>query len=106
MLKKIVLAAGILSAALLASAQLTAPEQAALDRISADSLRANLTYIASDAMRGRMTPSPELHKAAEYIAEQYRKAGLEPACNASYFQAAPYAEFTPKLDDFRLVLKT
>jgi hypothetical protein len=36
-----------------AYAELPAPEQAAIDRISADSLRTNLSYLASDALEGR-----------------------------------------------------
>lgn len=88
------------------AAEVTPAEQAAIDRISADSLRVNLTFIASDALQGRYTPSAGLHKAAEYIADQFRKAGLEAPVNGTYFQNAPYAEFTPKLDDFRLTLKT
>jgi hypothetical protein len=35
--------------------------------------------LAADSMRGRDTPSPELEKAAAYIAEQFAAAGLEPA---------------------------
>ncbi len=36
---------------------LTAPEQAMLDRISADSMRGHLSFIASDLLEGRDTPS-------------------------------------------------
>jgi len=70
--------------------------QAALDRISADSLRGNLSFIASDALEGRNTPSRGLDIAAEYIAAQYRKAGVEPGGEAnaagerSYFQTATW----------------
>ena len=68
--------------------------QAALDRISEDSLRGNLSFIASDLLEGRATPSRGLNTAAEYIAAQFRKAGVEPAGDTneagqrSYFQAA------------------
>lgn len=68
--------------------------QTALDRISEDSLRGNLSFIASDALEGRATPSRGLDIAAEYIASQFRRAGLEPAGDAndkgekSFFQTA------------------
>ena len=68
--------------------------QAALDRISEDSLRGNLSFLASDLLEGRATPSRGLNTAAEYIAAQFRKAGVEPAGDAieagqkSYFQTA------------------
>src|SRR5947208_8057060 len=71
--------------------KLPAAEQAAIDRISADSLRGNLSFLASDALEGRGTPSRGLDIAAEYIAAQFRRGGLEPgASDGSYFQMAKY----------------
>ena len=70
--------------------------QAALDRISEDSLRGHLSFIASDALEGRATPSRGLNLAAEYIAAQFRRAGLEPAGDANaagqkeFFQTATW----------------
>ena len=84
-----------------------ASEQDALDRISADSLRGNLSFLASDALEGRNTPSRGLDIAAEFIASQFRRAGLDPVTkDGSYFQTADYAQVTPKLDDFRMTLAT
>ncbi|MDP9170627.1 MAG: M28 family peptidase [Acidobacteriota bacterium] len=103
--------AQVLPAALLAARALCAQEvppatQAALDRITADALRGDLSFLASDALEGRGTPSRGLDIAAEFIASQFRRAGLEPAAaGQSYFQWAKFAEVTPKLDDFRLTLK-
>ena len=59
---------------------------AALDRISAQSLQQNLSFIASDRLEGRATPSHGLDLAAGYIADQFRRAGLEPGGNRGYFQ--------------------
>lgn len=71
-----------------------APEiQAALDRISADSMRGHLSFLASDLLEGRNTPSKGLDIAAEYVAAQFRRAGLEPAGDAgakSYFQTSEW----------------
>jgi hypothetical protein len=84
-----------------------ASEQEALDRISAASLRGNLSFLASDALEGRNTPSRGLDIAAEFIASQFRRAGLEPVSkDGSYFQTARYANVTPRLDDFHLTLST
>ena len=68
--------------------------QAALDRVSADSLRGHLSFIASDLLEGRNTPSRGLDIAAEYIAAQFRRAGLEPAGDEkgeSYFQTSEWS---------------
>jgi hypothetical protein len=77
------------------SAPAIPPEiQAALDRVSADSLRGHLSFIASDLLEGRNTPSRGLEIAAEYIAAQFRRAGLEPAGDAggeSYFQTSEWS---------------
>ncbi len=53
--------------------------QMALDAISEDSLKGHLSFIASDLLEGRDTPSRGLELAAEYIAAQFRRAGIEPA---------------------------
>src|SRR5262252_5156715 len=62
--------------------------QSALDRISADSMRGHLSFIASDLLQGRATPSPGLDIAAEYIAAQFRRAGLEPVGDDGFFQTS------------------
>jgi Peptidase family M28 len=68
--------------------KLTPEMQAVAGHISADSLRGHLSFIASDALEGRGTPSRGLDLAAEYIAAQFRRAGLEPAGDNGYFQTA------------------
>ena len=84
-----------------------APEQyRALASISGDSLRGNLSFIASDLLEGRDTPSPGLDIAALYIAAQFRRAGLAPAGDDGYFQTAhmlrvsePPASFDLRIQD-------
>lgn len=88
----------------LAWGELPAREQAALDRISPDSLRANLSYLASDALEGRLTPSHGLELAADFIAGQFQRAGLEPAAGDSYFQPAKFDQASDSMDGFQLVL--
>ena len=49
----------------------------------------HIKYLASPEMRGRATGSPELEKAADYIAGQFHAIGLKPIDGKSYFQAFP-----------------
>lgn len=73
------------------------PEQAQLlSAISADSLRGHLSFLASDALEGRGTPSRGLDVAAEYIASQFRAAGLEPLGDDGYFQTADWRQIAPQ----------
>jgi Zn-dependent M28 family amino/carboxypeptidase len=58
----------------------------ALRLITSDSLRGNVSFLASDAMAGRNTPSKELDIAAEYIASRFRQYGLKPQPDGTYFQ--------------------
>jgi len=59
-------------------------------QIGAAGLRADVSFLASDAMEGRGTPSREQEIAAEFIAAQFRRAGLEPVGDDGYFQTAKY----------------
>lgn len=79
--------------------------RAMLDRISGDSLRGHLSFIASDALEGRNTPSRGLDIAAEYIASQFRRAGLEPAGDDGYFQTARFLTTEHDMSAFRLELR-
>ncbi|MBI1762053.1 MAG: M28 family peptidase [Acidobacteria bacterium] len=85
--------------------------QAVLDSISADSLRGHLSFIASDLLEGRDTPSRGLDIAAEYIAAQFRRAGLEPvgdpdaAGQKSYFQIAHWRMAEPDPNSFALTVQ-
>ncbi len=48
----------------------------------------DVTYLASDDLKGRGNGTPELERAADYIAELFRQAGLEPVGdNGTYFQS-------------------
>ncbi|MCX6281867.1 MAG: M20/M25/M40 family metallo-hydrolase [Bacteroidetes bacterium] len=56
--------------------------------ITADFLCKQIKYLASDSMKGRNTPSPQLDSAASYIAGNFRDWGIKP-WNGSYFQEVP-----------------
>ena len=79
--------------------------QAALDRITADSLREHLSFIASDALEGRNTPSRGLDIAADYIADQFRRARLEAPVNGGYFQYADFFQLTRAKEGVSLTLE-
>lgn len=48
----------------------------ALARVAPERLRAHVTWLADDRLRGRPTPSPQLDEAADYVREQLRRQGL------------------------------
>jgi len=100
---QVLIAAALLSAASAPSQQRTArrpivraepagitPEMRIVtNHIFANSLRGHVSFLASDLLEGRDTPSRGLDIAAEYIASNFRRMGLEPAIGDSYFQPVP-----------------
>lgn len=56
--------------------QIPVPKQG-IDAISADEMLSHVAYLASDAMKGRDTPSPELDRCASYIANYFHTIGME-----------------------------
>src|SRR5258706_6006039 len=57
---------------------LTVSGRAALPPIDADRLLSHIKVLASDEMKGRADGSPELNRAADYIAGQFKDIGLSP----------------------------
>ncbi|HTS24824.1 MAG TPA: M28 family peptidase [Bryobacteraceae bacterium] len=51
--------------------------------------RDDVKFLASEEMRGRATGSPELEKAAGYIARKFKEFGLKRVDGKSYYQAFP-----------------
>lgn len=58
---------------------LPAPVRAAADAITAEQVARDLTFLASDDLRGRATPSPGFDKAADFIVARLKAAGVTPA---------------------------
>ena len=54
--------------------------------ISPDALLGHIKFLASDDLKGRANGSDGLERAADYIAEQFKAAGLQPAVNGGWFQ--------------------
>ena len=64
------------------------------ETVSEGKIKSHIYFLASDALRGRDTGSPELDIAAEYIASRFREYGVEPI-NGSYFQEVPFKTVAP-----------
>ena len=60
--------------------------------ITAEEIKSHITYLASDGLEGRMTGTPELYKAAEFLKKEFESYGLKPLFNGSYFQEFPFME--------------
>jgi hypothetical protein len=55
--------------------------------ITSERLRADLFFLASDPMRGRLTGTEGNELAARWIRSRFERAGLRPAADGSYFQS-------------------
>jgi Zn-dependent M28 family amino/carboxypeptidase len=75
-------------------AQTRAPQN---DAIRQSDLRADLFFLAGDAMKGRLTDTDENRAAADYIRSRFERAGLKPAASDSFFQT--YNLMTPTLGE-------
>src|SRR5580658_9239406 len=94
--------AGRIVPALLSAAALTAPlmshaQQHQRDREIHDTDTLAWWHtteaLSNDAMEGRDTGSPAYQRAADYVANRFKAAGLEPAGeNGGYFQSVPMHE--------------
>lgn len=64
--------------------------------LSADEIKTQITFLASDFLRGRRTGSPGNDIAAEYIASHLRSYGYEtPSGQDDYYQVIPFAANRP-----------
>ena len=87
-----------------------AAQQPGLLRIRSEDLRANVYFLASDALQGRMSLQPGDEAAVRWTAAEFAKAGLEPAAedpagHPAYLQTVPLIEFRPNRDATSLSLQ-
>jgi hypothetical protein len=54
--------------------------------IEPDALLGHIKFLAADDLKGRGNGSEGLERAADYIAEQFKSAGLQPGVNGNWFQ--------------------
>jgi len=64
----------------------------------------HIAFLADDRMKGRETGSPEHREAAEYIAAQFKQAGLQPGGTDGYFQPVRFTSRTIVEDKSNLAL--
>ncbi|MBY0504251.1 MAG: M20/M25/M40 family metallo-hydrolase [Bryobacteraceae bacterium] len=73
--------------------------------VTADALKAHVSFLASDALEGRNSPSKGLDIAAEYIASRFRALGLKPLGDDGYFQTADWTRSQVNPEGFQLTLE-
>ena len=61
--------------------------------IREDTLHADLTFLASDALQGRMSLQTGDEAAIQWIASEFAKAGLQPAASGSFLQPVELIEY-------------
>src|SRR5947207_5842416 len=75
-----------------------------LDAIDGVRLKADLTFLSSDALEGRRSLERGSEVAIQWIASQFAIAGLKPLTGDSYLQPVPLIEFTPDRTGTALVI--
>jgi len=87
-------------------------QASAAQSVQMEDIKGHIGFLASDAMRGRDTPSPELQIASEYLKAQLMLYGAKPAPGMEgYFQEVPMRTVKPadeatfKLDTAELQLQ-
>lgn len=69
----------------------------AAEYVNETNLKKHISYLASDALKGRLAGSPEEKKAAQYLGEQFKKLGLKPYRGSSYSVPFTYSyKLNPK----------
>ncbi len=77
-----------------ATANVPSIERPGFQHLRAAALKADLYFLASDALQGRMSLQPGDDAATQWVAAEFAKAGLEPAAGkSSYLQAVPLIEY-------------
>jgi hypothetical protein len=76
-----------------------------LDRIRINDLRADLTFLASDALEGRRSLQRGSEVAIQFLAAEFSKAGLEPVAGDSYLQPVPLIEYRVDTSQTALALE-
>ena len=88
-----------------------AAQKPGFDTIRERDLRADLGFVASDALQGRMSLQPGDTASIKWVAAEFAKIGLTPAAsdekgNPSYLQPVPLIEYRPDTANNTVMLKT
>jgi hypothetical protein len=73
--------------------------------ITETDLRADLAFLSSDALQGRMSLQPGDDAAIQWIASEFAKTGLLPTVNGTYLQPVPLIEYRPDRSQSYIALK-
>jgi aminopeptidase YwaD len=71
--------------------------------LSAETIKKQITYLASDELRGRGSGEPGNEKAARYIADEFRRAGLKPLGAAAQRDTAAPMDGSGYFQPFRFI---
>lgn len=74
------------------------------DSIDSRTILRDITFLASDSLKGRPTPSPEQDTAASYIAKSFKQSGLKPV-DGSYFQQVNLGKVRLAKDNYLKITK-
>jgi hypothetical protein len=89
---------------LIGCSSINSVEKQGLDNIIPEDIEKYITFLASDSLKGRPTPSSELDTAAAYIADHFKSYGLSPV-NGSYFQNVKLGKINLKDDNIFKIIK-
>ncbi|MBI3427121.1 MAG: M28 family peptidase [Acidobacteria bacterium] len=83
----------LLAAVALSQSAIDPKLAAGFNAIRAKNLRADLTFLASDALEGRMSLQRGSDAAIQFVAAEFAKAGLQPLVGDSYLQEVELIEY-------------
>lgn len=79
-------------------AALAQSHDAAFAELNETRLKADLTFLTSEPLKGRLSLERGSDVALHWIVSEFTKAGLQPAANGSYLQSVPLVEFRADRD--------
>jgi hypothetical protein len=88
----------LLSASVVSALSAQASRAPQIESITADQLRADLFFLSSDALQGRLTNTPENGIAADWVRSRLERLGLQPGGQGRSFEHR-YALMTASLGD-------
>ena len=86
------------AAAILAAILSLTAADAPVSDVHLDRVRADLKFLCSDALQGRLSLDPSADVAAKYIAAEFEKAGLKPANSDSFLQPFTLIAYRPDVE--------
>jgi Zn-dependent M28 family amino/carboxypeptidase len=91
----VILSLAVASLLIAQNQSLPAPARQSMDSIDAEKIRATVKYLSDDALEGRGTGQKGGDKAADWIAQQFKSYGLQPAGESgSFFQDVKFYGIT------------